>query len=98
MTVVKKKFPLFVPYVTVFLNNFLHLLVNRSRCDVKLKPILIDCSVIDCSSLGSGFMHFPEHFLFVVVFFILVIYIKSTKKNGKSKSEFEESFTKPFIR
>ena len=39
----KKKVSLFVPYVTVFLNNFLHLLLNR--CDVKLKPILIDCSV-----------------------------------------------------
>ena len=73
----KKKFPLFVPYVTVFLNNFLHLLLNG--CDVKLKQIWL--IALCFTSLGSGFMHFPEHFLFVVV-----IFSWSTKKNGKSYS------------
>ena len=57
-------FPFSVPYVTIFINNFLHLLLNR--CDVKLPPVLIDCSVF--TSLGSFFMHLPEHFFVVVIF------------------------------
>ena len=39
----KKKLPcsrFSVPYATIFLNNLLHLLLNR--CDLKLKPVLID--------------------------------------------------------
>ena len=65
-----------VTYVKIFFNNFLHLLLNR--CDVKLNPVLIYGSVF--TSLGSGFMHLPEHFLVVVVIFSLVIDINSTKK------------------
>ena len=68
VTVLKKTVYLLsfsIPYVTIFINNFLHLLLNR--CDVKLKPVLIDCSVF--ASLRSGFMHLPEHFLVVVVIF-----------------------------
>ena len=57
-------FPFSVPYVTIFINNFLHLLLNR--CDVKLQPVLIDCSVF--TSLGSFFMHLPEHFFAVFIF------------------------------
>ena len=56
-------FPFSDPYVTIFINNCLHLLLNR--CDVKLKPVLIDCSVF--TSLGSFFMHLSEHFFVVVV-------------------------------
>ena len=78
----KKKVSLFVPYVTVFLNNFLHLLLNR--CDVKLKPILIDCSVFYFT--GFRFHAFSRTFPFCCCYFFLVIYIKSTKKNGKSYS------------
>ena len=48
-----------------FKNNYLILSypINFSEisCDVKLKPILIDWSAF--TSLGSGFMHFPDHFL-----------------------------------
>ena len=54
-----------MPYGKIFVNNFLHLSLNR--CDVKLNPVLIDCSVF--TSLGSGFMHLPEFFLIVVVIF-----------------------------
>ena len=81
MTVKKKctYFPFSVPYVSIFINNFLHLLLNR--CDVKLKPVLIDCSVF--ASLGSGFMHLPEHFLVVVVIFPWLL-ILSPLKNGES--------------
>ena len=53
-----------VPYGKIFFNNFLDLLLNR--CDVKLNPVLIDCSVF--TSLGSGVRHFPKHFLVVVIF------------------------------
>ena len=35
------------------------------RCDLELKPVFI-CY----TSLGSGFMHLPEHFLVVVVLFL----------------------------
>ena len=57
-------FPFAVRYVTIFYIRFLHL--SLDRCDVKLKPVLIDCFVF--ASLGSRFMHFPEHFLVVVIF------------------------------
>ena len=56
--------PFAVRYVTIFYIKFLHL--SLDRCDVKLKPVLIDCFVF--ASLGSRFMHFPEHFLLVVIF------------------------------
>ena len=94
-------FPFSVPYVTIFINNFLHLLLNR--CDVKLPPVLIDCSVF--TSLGSFFMHLSEHFfVVVVVIFPWLLNIKSTKKMEKAtlsrllSSEFEDSFTYPFIK
>ena len=78
----KKKIPFFLPYVTVFLNNFLHLLLNR--CDVKLKPFLIDCSAFYFTRFW--FHIFSRTFLFCCCYFSLVIYIKSTKKNCKSYS------------
>ena len=56
VTVLKKKIPFSVSYVTIFLNNFLHLLLNPPKKIVKAT----------LSRLLS--------------------------------SEFEESFTKPFIR
>ena len=31
VTVLKKKIPFSVPYVTIFLNNFLHLLLNPPK-------------------------------------------------------------------
>ena len=68
VTVLKKKIPylpFYVPYLFFFFDNFPYLLQNR--CDVKLKPVLIYCSVLN--TLGSGFMHLPEHFLVVVVIF-----------------------------
>ena len=43
----------------IFYIKFLHL--SLDRCDIKLKPVLIDCFVY--ASLGSGFMHFPEHLI-----------------------------------
>ena len=64
----KKKFLIFLfMFLTFFFffDNFPYLLQNR--CDVKLKPVLIYCSVLN--TLGSGFMHLPEHFLVVVVIF-----------------------------
>ena len=79
VTILKKKctyFPFSVPYVTIFINNFLHFLLNR--CDVKLKPVLIVCSVF--ASLGSGFMHLPEHFLVVVVIFPWLLILSPLKK------------------
>ena len=95
-------FPFSVPYVTIFINNFLHLLLNR--CDVKLKPVLIDCSVF--TSLGSFFNAFVRTFLCCCCccHFSLVTDIKSTKKMEKAtlsrllSSEFEDSFTYPFIK
>ena len=85
----------------MFIKKFLHLLLNR--CDVKLKPVLIDCSVF--TSLGSFFMHLSEHFfVVVVVIFPWLLNIKSTKKMEKAtlsrllSSEFEDSFTYPFIK
>ena len=74
----KKKFPLFVPYVTVFLNNFLHLLLNRSRCDVKLKPILIDCSVFYFT--GFRFHAFSRTFPFCCCFFSWLSILSQLKK------------------
>ena len=78
-------FPFSDPYVTIFINNFLHLLLNL--CGVKLKPVLIDCSVF--TSLGSFFMHLSEHF-FVVVVVVVVIFpwllILSPLKKGESYS------------
>ena len=80
--------------------NFLHLLLNR--CDVKLKIILIDCSVFYFT--GFRFHAFSRTFPFCCCYFFLVIYIKSTKKMVRTTlsrlllSEFDESFTKPFIR
>ena len=74
-------FPFSDPYVTIFINDFLHLLLNR--CDVKLKPALIDCSVF--TSLGSFFMHLSEHFFVVVVIFPWLL-ILSPLKNGESYS------------
>ena len=65
-------FPFFVPCVTIFFYNFLHLLLIHF--DAKLKPVLIDCSVF--TSLGSGFMHSPEHFFVAVV----VIFACSLKR------------------
>ena len=79
VTVLKKGVPYFpfsVPYVTIFINNFLHLLLNRR--DVKLKPVLIDCSVF--TSLGSGFMHLPEHFSVVIVIFHQLLILSPLKK------------------
>ena len=35
VTVLKKKIPFSVPYVTIFLNNFLHLLLNPPKKIVK---------------------------------------------------------------
>ena len=87
-------FPFSIPYVKIFFNNFLHLLLNR--CDVKLNPVLIYGSVF--TSLGSGFMHLPEHFHVVVVIFPWLLTLTPVK-NGKSysfamlSSEFKESFT-----
>ena len=68
----KREKYLFVPCVTIFFNNFLHLLLIHF--DAKLKPVLIDCSVF--TSLGSGFMHSPEHFFVAVV----VIFACSLKR------------------
>ena len=70
-----------VTYVKIFFNKFLHLLLNR--CDVKLNPVLIYGSVF--TSLGSGFMHLPEHFLVVVVIFPWLLTL-TPLKNGVSYS------------
>ena len=70
--------PFAIPYVTIFYNKFLHLLQNL--CDVKLKPVLIDCFFF--ASLGSGFMHLPKHFLVVVVIFPWLL-IFSPLENGE---------------
>ena len=81
--IIKKKLPcsrFSVPYATIFLNNLLHLLLNR--CDLKLKPLLIDWSVF--TSLGSGFMHFPEHFLVVVVIFLWLLISSPPKEIVKA--------------
>ena len=67
-------FPFSDPYVTIFINNFLHLLLNR--CDVKLKPVLIDCSVF--TSLGSFF--FQHFFVVVVVIFPWLLILSPLKK------------------
>ena len=70
-----------VPYVKIFFNNFLHLLLN---CwDVKLNPVLIYCSVF--ISLGSGFLHLPEFFHVVAVIFLWLLTLIPVK-NGKSYS------------
>ena len=45
------------------------------RCDLKLKPVFI-CY----TSLGSGFMHLPEHFLVVVVLFLYLLISSQPKK------------------
>ena len=68
-------------YGKIFFNNFLDLLLNR--CDVKLNPVLIDCSVF--TSLGSGVMHFPKHFLVVVVIFPWLLTLTPVK-NDESNS------------
>ena len=65
-------FLFFVSCVTIFFNNFLHLLLIHF--DAKLKPVLIDCSVF--TSLCSGFMHSPEQFFVAVV----VIFACSLKR------------------
>ena len=83
-----------VPYVKIFFNNFLHF---SNSCDVKLKSILIDCSVF--VSLGSGFMHLPEYFLVVVIIFTWLMILSLFKKMVKAtllrllSSEFEYFFT-----
>ena len=64
-----------VPYVKIFFNNFLHF---SNSCDVKLKSILIDCSVF--VSLGSDFMHLPEYFLVVVIIFTWLMILSLFKK------------------
>ena len=56
--------------------KFVHLLLNR--CDVKLKPVLIDCPVF--TSLGSGFMHLPKHFFVVVVIFPWLLILSPLRK------------------
>ena len=59
-----------------FSDNFLYLL--KYRCDVKLKPVLIYCSVFN--PLGSGFIHLPEHFLVVVAIFPWLLILSPLKK------------------
>ena len=71
----KKKFLIFLfllltlGFLFFFFDNFLYLL--KYHCDVKLKPVLIYCSVFN--PLGSGFIHLPEHFLVVAIFPWLLI-------------------------
>ena len=69
------EFPFSVFYVKIFSNIFLHLLLNR--LGVKLKPVLIDCSLF--TSLGSGFMHLPEHFLVTVVISLKLLILRPLK-------------------
>ena len=76
MTVLKKipYLPFSAPYFRFFFffffsDKFLYLL--KYRWDVKLKPVLIYCSVFN--PLGSGFIHLPEHFLVIVAISWLLI-------------------------
>ena len=68
-------FPFSVFYVKIFSNIFLHLLLNR--LGVKLKPVLIDCSLF--TFLGSGFMHLPENFLVTVVISLKLLILRPLK-------------------
>ena len=81
MTVLKKipYLPFSAPYFRFFIfffDNFLYLL--KYHCDVKLKPVLIYCSVFN--PLGSGFIHLPEHFLVVVAIFPWLLILSPLKK------------------
>ena len=83
VTVLKKipYLPFSAPYFRFFFfvffsDNFLYLL--KYCCDVKLKPVLIYCSVFN--PLGSGFIHVPEHFLVVVSIFPWLLILSPLKK------------------
>ena len=81
---VLKKFPFSVPYVTVFHNNFLHLLLNR--CELSWKHFwltalfLLHWVLVSCISPNISFLLL----LFFPGYIYIYIYILSPLKNSES--------------
>ena len=83
-----KKFPFSVPYVTIFLNNFLHLLLNR--CEFSWKHFgltalfLLHWVLVSCSSPNISFLlllFFPGYIKWVWRVFHKTFYQMSIIEN-----------------
>ena len=101
----QKKFPFSVPYVTIFLNNLLYLLSNRSELSLKhfwlVAMFLLHWVLVSCISPSISFLmllFFPGFiYIYIYIYCPLKKIVKATLSRLLS-SEFEESLTKPFIR